>query len=410
MTSSALPASHTDNTPGVAARPLSRTLARMLSLDDFEAAARRSLPRPIFGYVAGAAEDNQSLQDNRRAFAQYGFTPRVLVDVSQRTQRTELFGRQYAAPFGIAPMGISALSAYRGDVVLARAAQDANIPAILSGTSLIPLEDVIQQAPATWFQAYLPGDPAKIDALVTRARNAGYETLVLTVDIPVSANRENNVRTGFSTPLKPSLRLAWDGLTRPRWMAGTFLRTLLAHGMPHFENSFATRGAPIVSSSVLRDFSARDHLSWEHVARIRRQWHGPLIIKGILHPQDAALARQHGVDGVIVSNHGGRQLDGAISPLRALPGVVDAAGDMTVMMDSGVRRGGDVLKALALGARFVFVGRPFNYAAAVGGQAGVAHAIKLLQAEVDRNMAMLGINSVQEMHAGLLWRDAPVGP
>ncbi|MPS77610.1 MAG: alpha-hydroxy-acid oxidizing protein [Achromobacter sp.] len=410
MTSSALPASHTDNTPGVAARPLSRTLARMLSLDDFEAAARRSLPRPIFGYVAGAAEDNQSLQDNRRAFAQYGFTPRVLVDVSQRTQRTELFGRQYAAPFGIAPMGISALSAYRGDVVLARAAQDANIPAILSGTSLIPLEDVIQQAPATWFQAYLPGDPAKIDALVTRARNAGYETLVLTVDIPVSANRENNVRTGFSTPLKPSLRLAWDGLTRPRWLAGTFLRTLLAHGMPHFENSFATRGAPIVSSSVLRDFSARDHLSWEHVARIRRQWHGPLIIKGILHPQDAALARQHGVDGVIVSNHGGRQLDGAISPLRALPGVVDAAGDMTVMMDSGVRRGGDVLKALALGARFVFVGRPFNYAAAVGGQAGVAHAIKLLQAEVDRNMAMLGINSVQEMHAGLLWRDAPVGP
>ncbi|EFF75198.1 alpha-hydroxy acid oxidase, partial [Achromobacter piechaudii] len=298
MTSSALPASHKDNTPGVAARPLSRALARMLSLDDFEAAARRRLPRPIFGYVAGAAEDNQSLQDNRRAFAQYGFTPRVLVDVSQRTQRTELFGRQYAAPFGIAPMGISALSAYRGDVVLARAAQDANIPAILSGTSLIPLEDVIQQAPATWFQAYLPGDPAKIDALVTRARNAGYETLVLTVDIPVSANRENNVRTGFSTPLKPSLRLAWDGLTRPRWLAGTFLRTLLAHGMPHFENSFATRGAPIVSASVLRDFSARDHLSWEHVARIRRQWRGPLIIKGILHPQDAALARQHGVDGV----------------------------------------------------------------------------------------------------------------
>ena len=410
MTSSALPASHTDNTPGVAARPLSRTLARMLSLDDFEAAARRSLPRPIFGYVAGAAEDNQSLQDNRRAFAQYGFTPRVLVDVSQRTQRTELFGHQYAAPFGIAPMGISALSAYRGDVVLARAAQDANIPAILSGTSLIPLEDVIQQAPATWFQAYLPGDPAKIDALVTRARNAGYETLVLTVDIPVSANRENNVRTGFSTPLKPSLRLAWDGLTRPRWLAGTFLRTLLAHGMPHFENSFATRGAPIVSASVLRDFSARDHLSWEHVARIRRQWRGPLIIKGILHPQDAALARQHGVGGVIVSNHGGRQLDGAISPLRALPGVVDAAGGMTVMMDSGVRRGGDVLKALALGARFVFVGRPFNYAAAVGGQAGVMHAIKLLQAEVDRNMAMLGINSVQEMHTGLLWRDGPVGP
>ncbi|CAB3668280.1 alpha-hydroxy acid oxidase [Achromobacter kerstersii] len=407
MTSNALPATAPDRATDRATttRPLPRALARMLSLDDFEAAARKRLPRPIFGYVVGAAEDNQSLQDNRRAFAQYGFAPRVLVDVSHRTTQTELFGRTYAAPFGIAPMGISALSAYRGDVVQARAAREANIPAILSGTSLIALEDVIQEAPGTWFQAYLPGDPAKIDALVERARRAGYETLVLTVDIPVSANRENNVRTGFSTPLKPSLRLAWDGLTRPRWLAGTFLRTLLAHGMPHFENSFATRGAPIVSASVLRDFTARDHLSWEHVARIRRQWPGTLIIKGILHPHDAALARQHGADGIIVSNHGGRQLDGAISPLRALPAMVDAAGGMTVMMDSGVRRGGDVLKALALGARFVFVGRPFNYASAVGGQAGVAHAINLLRAEVDRNMAMLGINNVREMDASLLWCD-----
>lgn len=408
MTSTALPAAAPH---GAATRqPLPPALARMLSLEDFEGAAQRRLPRPIIGYVAGAAEDNQSLQDNRHAFAQYAFMPRVLVDVSRRTQQTELFGRQYASPFGIAPMGISALSAYRGDVVLARAAREQNIPAILSGTSLIPLEDVIREAPGTWFQAYLPGDPAKIDALVERARRAGYETLVLTVDIPVSANRENNVRTGFSTPLKPSLRLAWDGLTRPRWLAGTFLRTLMAHGMPHFENSFATRGAPIVSGSVLRDFTARDHLSWEHVARIRKQWPGTLIIKGILHPRDAALARQHGADGVIVSNHGGRQLDGAISPLRALPGVVAAAGGMTVMMDSGVRRGGDVLKALALGASFVFVGRPFNYAAAVGGQAGVSHAIDLLRAEVDRNMAMLGINNVREMDASLLWRDGPVGP
>ncbi len=388
-------------------RPLPRALARMLSLDDFEAAARKRLPRPIFGYVAGAAEDNQSLRGNRQAFSDYSFSPRVLVDVSRRTQQTELFGRRYASPFGIAPMGISALSAYRGDIVLARAARAQGIPAILSGTSLIPLEDVIQEAPGTWFQAYLPGDPQRIDALVERARRAGYETLVLTVDIPVSANRENNVRTGFSTPLKPSLRLAWDGLTRPRWLAGTFLRTLLAHGMPHFENSFATRGAPIVSSSVLRDFSARDHLSWEHVARIRRQWPGTLIIKGILHPQDAALARQHGADGIIVSNHGGRQLDGAIPPLRALPGVAEAAGNMTVMMDSGVRRGSDVLKALGLGASFVFVGRPFNYAAAVGGEAGVSHAIGLLRAEVDRNMAMLGINHVREMQAGLLTREYP---
>ncbi|BAK75533.1 L-lactate dehydrogenase (cytochrome) [Pseudogulbenkiania sp. NH8B] len=385
---------------------LPRSLGGVLALDDFEALARQRLPRPIFGYVAGAAEDNASLRDNRAAFGDYGFKTRVLVDVSQRNQSVELFGRRYAAPFGVAPMGISALSAYRGDIVLARAGQAANIPAILSGTSLIPLEEVIEQAPGTWFQAYLPGDPARIDALVQRVARAGVETLVLTVDIPVSANRENNVRNGFSTPLRPSLALAYQGLTHPRWLLGVLLRTLLKHGMPHFENSFATRGAPIISASVLRDFSARDHLSWPHFDRIRRQWKGALIIKGILSAEDARQARLHGADGIIVSNHGGRQLDGAVSPLRVLPDIVDVAQDMTVMMDSGVRRGSDVLKALALGARCVFVGRPFNYAAAVAGEAGVAHACRLLYDEVDRNMAMLGVNNCSELHAGLLHRKA----
>lgn len=402
MSSSALPLPAAAHAVRPAAVPAS--LRRLLSLDDFEAAARRRLPRPIFGYVAGAAEDNHARDDNRRAFAEYGFLPRVLVDVSARHARTEIFGQEWAAPFGVAPMGISALSAYRGDIVLARAARAAGIPAIMSGSSLIPLEEVARQAPGTWFQAYLPGDPARIDALIERVARAGYRTLVLTVDIPVSANRENNVRTGFSTPLKPGLRLAWDGLSRPRWLAGTFLRTLLAHGMPHFENSFATRGAPILSANVLRDFSARDHLDWSHVRRIRRAWRGELVIKGIMHPRDAALARAHGADGIIVSNHGGRQLDGACAPLRVLPDIAEAAGAMTVMMDSGIRRGGDVLKALALGARFVFVGRPFNYAAAVGGEAGVAHAIGLLREEIERNMAMLGITRCAAMAPELLRR------
>lgn len=380
----------------------SRALARLLSLDDFEAAARRRLPRPIFGYIAGAAEDNHSRDDNRKAFAELGFLPRVLRNVSGRSQAVTLFGQRYSSPFGIAPMGISALSAYRGDIVLAEAARQAGLPAILSATSLIPLETVAQAAPGTWFQAYLPGDLARIDALLDRVAAAGYRHLVLTVDIPVSANRENNVRTGFSTPLKPGLRLAWDGLIRPRWTCGVFLRTVLRHGMPHFENSLATRGAPIVSANVMRDFHARDHLDWSHVAHIRRRWGGLLIIKGILHPDDAALAREHGADGVIVSNHGGRQLDGATAALRALPGVAREARGMAVMMDSGIRRGTDVLKALALGADFVFVGRPFNYAAAVAGRVGVAHAIKLLHDEIDRDMAMLGLVSPQDMDASLL--------
>jgi L-lactate dehydrogenase (cytochrome) len=370
----------------------SRVLRRMLSLDDFEREARRRLPRPIFGYIAGAAEENASLADNRAAFREIAFVTRVLRNVSGRTQAVELFGRRYASPFGIAPMGITALSTYRGDVVLARAAAAEGILSIMSATSLIPMETVAAIRPDGWFQAYLPGDQARIDALLERVAAAGYRTLVVTVDIPVNANRENNIRTGFSTPLRPSLRLAWDGLTHPRWLVGTMLRTLALHGMPHFENSFATRGAPILSSRAQRDFSARDHLDWGHLEAIRRRWSGALVIKGILSADDARLAQGIGADGVILSNHGGRQLDGAVSAMRVLAQTVDVVGaDYPVMIDGGFRRGSDVLKAVALGARMVFLGRPFNFAAAVGGEAGVRHAIALLRAEVDRDMAMLGV-------------------
>ena len=219
----------------------------ILRLDDLEPAARQHLTRPIFGYVAGAAEDNLSRDDNRAVFGEYRFVTRILRDVSSRNPTTTLLGRTYAMPFGIAPMGISALIAYRGDLVLARAARALNIPMIMSGSSLIRLEEVHDAYPDMWFQAYLPGEPDRIAALVDRVARAGIETLVLTVDTPVLANRENNVRAGFSTPLRPSLRLAWDGLTSPRWTVTTFLRTLARHGMPHFENSYATRGAPVTS-------------------------------------------------------------------------------------------------------------------------------------------------------------------
>ena len=385
-------------TPSTTAPRSPAVLRRMLSLHDFEDAARRRLPRPIFGYIAGAAEDNASLRDNRAAFGDFAFVTRVLRDVSQRSQSVELFGERYSSPFGIAPMGINALSTYRGDLVLARAARRMGIASVMSGTSLIPMEDVARDSPGTWFQAYLPGDQARIDALIDRVERAGFRTLVVTVDIPISANRENNIRTGFSTPLRPSLRLAWDGLVRPRWVAGTFLRTLLRHGMPHFENSFATRGAPIVSSTVLRDFSARDHLSWRHIEAIRRRWKGPLVVKGLLSLEDVLQAQRTGADGVVLSNHGGRQLDGAVSPMRVLEDVVAAVGpSYPVLVDGGFRRGSDVLKAIALGARLVLVGRPFNYAAAVAGEAGVLHAITLLRDEVDRNLAMLGATGCSEL-------------
>jgi L-lactate dehydrogenase (cytochrome) len=383
---------------------VTKRLRSLLCLDDFETAARSYLPRPIFGYIAGAVETNWSLDDNRAAFAELGFLPRMLVDVSKRSQQTTLLGHTYATPFGIAPIGISALYAYRGDLVLAAAAAAANIAMVMSGSSLIRLEEVAKQSNATWFQAYLPGDVPDITALIERVAQAGFETLVITVDSQVAGNRENNIRAGFSTPLRPTPRLAWDGVTHPRWLLGTFLRTLLRHGMPHFENNYARRGPPIVSPNVLRDYSDRGHLSWEHFRLIRRLWKGRLVIKGILDKADAITARDAGADGIIVSNHGGRQLDGAVSALRVLPGIVAACPDVPVMLDGGVRRGTDVLKALALGAKFVFVGRPFGYAAAVAGAAGVNHAIGLLSTEINRDMAMLGITDLQELDSRRLVR------
>ena len=378
-------------------------LQKILSLDDFELAARRHLPRPILGYVSGGAEDTVALRSAAAAYQQWSFVPRVLVDVSQRSQTVELFGEPYASPFGIAPMGISALIAYEGDLNLARAAEAASIPMIVSSTALTRLEDVRAAAPrCTWFQAYLPGDTAKIDAMVQRVQTAGYRTLVLTVDVATLPSRENNIRVGFTMPLRPSVRLAWDGIIRPRWTIGTLLRTLLKRGMPHFENSSAVRGVPIFSSAAVREFGARDTLSWAHVDQIRRLWNGKLVLKGVLSAEDARIAAGHGVDGVIVSSHGGRQLDAAIAPLHALPAIVRAKGPMKVMIDSGIRRGNDVLKAIALGADFVFIGRPFIYAAAIGGQAGVAHAIRLLSHEIQQDMALIGVNSLRELGPGAL--------
>lgn len=388
---------------GTAHRP-NKALKKLLRLDDFEGAARKHLPRPIFGYVAGAAEDNVSLAWNRTAFQDYGFVTRTLVDISRRSQTTELFGQRYAAPFGIAPMGISALYAYRGDLILTQAAAAANLPMIMSGASLIPLEEVVKANPNAWFQAYMPADEENLRAMVTRVETAGFKTLVITVDVPTPANRENNLRTGFSAPLRPGLRLAWDGISHPKWLFGTFLKTLFMHGMPHFENNHAHRGAPLMSSRAARDFSTRGQLTWQHLSLIRQLWPGKLVVKGILHKDDAVKARELGADGIIVSNHGGRQLDGAVSPLHVLPEIVQACPGIPVMLDSGVRRGTDVLKALALGARSVFVGRPFAFAGAVAGQSGVDHAIKLLSDEVSRDMAMLGVCAIPEIGRHLLLR------
>jgi len=379
-------------------------MRRYLALEDFEREARRRLPRMIYGFIAGAAETNAALQNNRNSFERISLLPRVLRNVANRSTKTALFGKDYAAPFGIAPMGAAALCAYRGDLALARAAADSQVPMIVSASSLIRLEEICEAAPGAWFQAYLPGDPERIAPALNRVAAAGFGTLVVTTDVPVPANRENNVRNGFQLPVVLTPQVIADTASHPVWLLQTLLQTLLRHGMPHFENMEATRGPPVFSRNLARNASMRDQLNWEHVALMRRLWKGPMLLKGILAPEDAKLAREHRIDGLIVSNHGGRQLDYAAAPLKVLPDIADQAGEMVVMIDGGIRRGSDVLKALALGARFVFVGRPFLFAAAVGGENAVRRAIALLAGEVDRNMALLGITSLADISSDLLHR------
>lgn len=393
--------------------PAARRWQDILSLDDLAPVARKHLPAPIFGYIASGADSTQALANNLRAFEQFELLTRVLVDVGQVHCETTLFGQTWRTPVGIAPIGLSALSAYRGDLVLAQAASAQGVPMIMSGSSLIPMEEVARQSPHTWFQAYLPGSPEQVQALIARVKNAGFQTLVITVDTQAQPKLEFAKRCGFNAPLRPSLALALEGLQHPRWLLGTFLRTICKHGLPHFENNHAHRGAAILSKNVAWDFSERGRNDWARLKAIHAMWPGRLILKGILHPADARLAREHGVDGIIVSNHGGRQLDSAPAPLRMLPAVVEQAGDMPVMLDGGVRRGTDVIKALALGARLVFVGRPCIYAVALGGAAGVEFALNLLRDEIIRAMAMMGVNRTTEITASSLlpcdtrWLAAP---
>jgi L-lactate dehydrogenase (cytochrome) len=273
---------------------------------------------------------------------------------------------------------------------------------IMSGTSIIRMEEVCAACPATWFQAYLPGIRTRYLALVDRIAAAGFKTLVVTVDVAILSNRENNIRAGFALPLRPTPRLFWDGLVRPRWTFGTFLPTLVRHGIPHLENNFAERGAPILSRSVDRDLGSRDNLDWDDWDVVRSRWKGRLIIKGVMRADDARMAIDRGAEGVIVSNHGGRQLDHTVSPLRVLSSIKAVAGNVPVMLDGGIRRGTDVLKAMALGADFVFVGRPFNYAASIGGEAGVKRGYEILQGEVLRGMGQLGLNRLSEMNTDYL--------
>ncbi len=384
-------------------------LDRCLSVRDFEREARRIMPRCVEGYVCGGTEDGASLAESVRALGDVGFRPRGLRVVDQRNSKVELYGQTYAMPVGFAPTGFSAIVMHECDLALAQAAQHAEIPFIISGASSVPLER-LQQATGKrcWYQAYLPGNTERIGRLLDRLRQAEIPVLVVTIDTCVGANRENLQRLAFTVPFKMSASVVLDGLRHPRWSLNVFMRTLLGSGVPRFSNLYEEIGPPITQDPPNGFRGERDKLSWEHIRWIRENWPGKLVLKGVMHPDDARQACAAGADGVIVSNHGGRQLDGCISPLQALPEIVAAVPPgFPVMVDGGFRRGSDVLKAVALGARMVFTGRPQLFGAAVGGQAGIRKVAAIFRSEISTDLALLGCSSLADVTPDLI---APIRP
>ncbi|MDR5733946.1 alpha-hydroxy acid oxidase [Caballeronia sp. LZ025] len=369
------------------------------NIEDLRVLARRRVPKGVFEFVDRGSEDEVALRNNRAAFERIKLVPRTLVDVSRRTTATELFGHRLAMPVAVAPTGVAGLMWYQGELELARAAAAAGIPFTLATGSMTAMETIASEAPGRlWFQLYMWPDRAMSHALVERARLAGFEALVVTVDGVVAGNREYNMRNGFTVPFTYTKKNIIDVLRHPRWMIGVLGRYMMKNGLPRYENYPTELKNRITAAPVGKGMMRNDSLTWDDLRELRRRWPHTLIVKGIMHPRDALLARTCGADAVVVSNHGGRNVDSTQAPIDVLPRIVDAVGnDITVMMDSGVRRGSDVVKALALGAKAVMVGRPTLYGTAVSGAAGAGRAIDIFREEIDRMLAHLGCSAVDEL-------------
>ncbi|HEU5284733.1 MAG TPA: alpha-hydroxy acid oxidase [Burkholderiales bacterium] len=372
-------------------------------IEDLRRIARRRLPRAIFDFVDGGAQDELTLHANRTDFQRVALAPRVLTDVSQRDASITLLGREIALPLVIAPTGLAGLLWRKGELALARAAEQAGIPYCLSQMAACAIEEVARASTVPfWFQTYLLKDRGINEALMQRAGRAGCQVLVVTVDTKAQGSRDRDVRNGFTVPPRPTLRNLLDMAWRLHWLRGVALGPRVTFA--NLADSLVG-GDDIIS---LARFAAEQYdfsVDWSDIDWCRTRWRGKLAIKGVLTPQDARQAVEHGADALIVSNHGGRQVDGVPSALAALPAVVDAVqGRAEVILDGGVRRGGDVLKALALGARACMAGRPFLYGLAAAGERGVSQAIGLFAGEIDNNLALLGRPSARTLdRTALRW-------
>jgi len=379
-------------------------LSRALNIADLRAVAQRRVPHFVFEYVEGGAEDEASLRCNRTSFEALRLVPQTLVDTSSRHLRTEILGRPAAAPLIIGPTGLNGMLHADGDIGLAKAAAHLGIPFTLSTMSTTRLEDVAKQAGGRlWMQLYVMKNRAVAEDIMTRAAAAGYEALVFTTDANVFGSREWD-RRSYLAPGKPTLRARLDALRHPGWLRSV----LIAKGIPRFRNieGFLPPGASsAVGGSTIIPKLFEATITWDDITWIRRFWPRKLLIKGVLSVADAERAAALGCDGIILTNHGGRQLDSCVAPVDVLPEIAAAVGQrLSIIIDGGFRRGTDVIKALSLGAQAAMTGRATLYGLAANGERGVERALEILTTEMDRAMGQLGINSVADLGAHVVRR------
>ena len=376
------------------------------NVDDFKRLARGYLPRPIFDWIEGGAEDEISLVNNRQAFERVRFKPRTIVDVTKRDQTVELFGKPMASPFCIAPMGNLSLFWPNAEVVIAQAAIAAGIPFVLSTASAVSLEKVAESAPGgrLWFQLYVFKDEKVNRSLVDRAAAAGYEALMVTTDTLMFPKRERDRRNGIGLNLKKTPANIAAVMARPKWLWDV----VLSRPMPKLANLESEVTGSTTYEALANYFLTQRHggFDLEDLKRLRDQWKGKLMVKGILNVEDAYRAIEIGCDGIILSNHGGRNLEGSAAPFEVLPEIVDGVGGrIPVLLDSGFRRGSDIVKALAIGAKAVMLGRPAAYAVAGAGRDGVSHMLATMKDEVDRVQGYMGCQKLTELGRDLLLFD-----
>ena len=362
-----------------------------LNVMDYRELARNRLPKMVFDFMEGGASNERALAHNRAVFDRINLRPRRLKNIAERNQSIELFGRKQAAPFMIAPTGMNGILWPDGDLALVKAAQEAGLPFALSTAASSSIEEVAAVSTGDrWFQLYV-SDRGVSQTLVERAQAAGYSTLVLTSDVAINGLRERDVRNGFSLPVKYSLGTLWDGMTHPRWSLD-----LVTHGMPQMGNFVSKQATDTNKQATMMSRSMDATFDWEALQWLRKLWKGTLLVKGILNADDAVRCVAEGADGVILSNHGGRQLGDAIAPLQVL---AETRSKITqpILIDSGYRHGADIVKALALGANSVLLGRATLYGLAAKGQAGVADVIKIMKNEIDNTLAQIECPNVRDL-------------